>query len=163
MAGRRPKPTKLKLLAGNPGGRKLNENEPEPTSFATCPDWLTGEAREEWTRTAGELEQLGLLTGLDQTALAAYCSSFKRWRHAERQIESSGLVVSAPSGYPVQSPWVSISNTALDQMRKYLTEFGMSPAARSKVNATPKKVDGSLEDFLSGRYTRRTGTSDGLD
>ena len=161
--GRRPKPTRLKVLAGNPGGRKLNQNEPEPTSFATCPDWLTGEAREEWARIAGELEQLGLLTAIDQTALAAYCSSFKRWRHAERQIEAGGLVVSAPSGYPVQSPWVSISNTALDQMRKFLIEFGMTPSSRSKVNAAPKDKNDPLEDFLNGHYNRRNGTNDHLD
>lgn len=163
MGGRRPKPIKLKILAGNPDGRKLNKNEPEPTSIAICPDWLSGDAKDEWIRVAAELGAIGLLSGLDQTALSAYCQAYKRWRHAERRIEVGGLVVSAPSGYLIQNPWVSISNTAIDQMRKFLVEFGMSPAARSKVNATPKEVDGSLEDFLSGRYTRRNGTNDGLD
>ena len=28
--GRKPLPTKIKLLRGNPGRRPLNENEPEP-------------------------------------------------------------------------------------------------------------------------------------
>ncbi len=30
MAGRRPKPTHLKVVTGNPGKRKLNDKEPQP-------------------------------------------------------------------------------------------------------------------------------------
>lgn len=30
MAGRKPKPTAVKKLEGNPGKRKLNKNEPVP-------------------------------------------------------------------------------------------------------------------------------------
>lgn len=30
MAGRRPKPTHLKVVTGNPGKRKLNDKEPTP-------------------------------------------------------------------------------------------------------------------------------------
>ncbi len=154
MPGPRPKPSKLKALAGNPGGRRLNPNEPEPTSRALCPAWLTDQAREEWNRLAKELENLGLLSGLDQTALAAYCENFKRWRCAETHIEEGGLVVKAPSGYPVQNPWVAISNTAQGLMLKFLAEFGMTPSSRSKVNATPKSAPDALELLLSGFDTK---------
>ncbi len=41
MAGRKPKPTAVKKLEGNPGKRKLNKNEPVPAKgMSTCPDWL---------------------------------------------------------------------------------------------------------------------------
>ena len=37
--GRKPKPTALKLLEGNPSRRALNKNEPQPpTSIPECPD-----------------------------------------------------------------------------------------------------------------------------
>jgi hypothetical protein len=32
MRGRKPKPSHLKLLDGNPGRRRLNPDEPEPLS-----------------------------------------------------------------------------------------------------------------------------------
>ena len=49
MAGRKPKPTALKKLEGNPGKRKLNTKEPVPgKGMSDCPKWLLPEAKEEW-------------------------------------------------------------------------------------------------------------------
>ena len=60
--GRKPKPTALKVLEGNPGGRPLNLNEPKPVKKAPrCPSWLEDEAKKEWKRMGKVLEQLGLL------------------------------------------------------------------------------------------------------
>lgn len=44
--GRKPKPTALKMLEGNPGGRPLNTKEPKPEKKAPrCPSWLEDEAK----------------------------------------------------------------------------------------------------------------------
>jgi len=49
--GRKPKPTALKVLEGNPGKRPLNLNEPKPEKKASkCPSWLEPEAKKEWRR-----------------------------------------------------------------------------------------------------------------
>ena len=41
MVGRKPKPTAIKKLEGNPGKRKLNSKEPVPEKgMSACPDWL---------------------------------------------------------------------------------------------------------------------------
>ena len=46
MAGRKPKPTAVKKLEGNPGKRKLNSKEPVPAKgIPACPDWLMPEAK----------------------------------------------------------------------------------------------------------------------
>lgn len=46
MAGRKPKPTAVKKLEGNPGKRKLNDKEPMPVKgMPTCPAWLMSEAQ----------------------------------------------------------------------------------------------------------------------
>lgn len=45
MAGRKPKPTAIKELEGNPGKRKLNKKEPKPDKgMPVCPEWLLPEA-----------------------------------------------------------------------------------------------------------------------
>ena len=45
MAGRKPKPTAVKKLEGNPGKRKLNTKEPNPgKGMPDCPAWLLPEA-----------------------------------------------------------------------------------------------------------------------
>lgn len=46
LQGRKPKPTALKILEGNPGKRKLNAKEPTPLKKAPkCPAWLDAEAK----------------------------------------------------------------------------------------------------------------------
>ena len=56
MRGRRPKPTRLKMLTGNPGKRPLNGNEPRPApAVPDCPAELGPLARTEWNRLVGEL------------------------------------------------------------------------------------------------------------
>ena len=67
--GRKPKPTALKLLEGNPGKRPLNGREPVPPRAALkCPAWLLPEAKKEWKRLAPALEAMGVLTMADLTA-----------------------------------------------------------------------------------------------
>jgi P27 family predicted phage terminase small subunit len=131
----------LKTLEGNPGKRPINKNEPQPGGFPNCPRHLSNEAKAEWKRISKELSRLGLLTSVDRAALAAYCSAYGRWVEAERGLQkSAALIVKAPSGQPIQNPFVSIINAALDQMRKFLTEFGMTPSSRSRlqVQMTPQ-------------------------
>ena len=83
MRGRRPTPTRLKLLTGNPGKRPLNEDEPRPESAVPeCPPELSPTARKEWDRLVGELGALRMLTNLDRAALAAYCGAYALWAEA---------------------------------------------------------------------------------
>ena len=111
MRGRRPKPTRLKVLTGNPGKRPLNANEPRPEAATPeCPVELGPVARREWDRMVGELAPLRILTHLDRAALAAYCGAYALWAEATEAIQKYGSMVKSPSGYPVQSPYVSIAN-----------------------------------------------------
>src|SRR5580704_4521684 len=105
-AGRRPKPTALKVIEGNPGGRPLNPDEPKPSGIPSCPRHLNKEARAEWHRISKELVTIGLLTSIDRAALAAYCVAYSRWIEAEHNIAKFGHVVKAPSGYPIQNPFL---------------------------------------------------------
>src|ERR1035437_1447979 len=73
MRGRRPKSTIIKLLTGNPGGRKLNKNEPKyPKLDVTPPHFLDALALEEWNRICSELHATGMLTTADRATFAAY-------------------------------------------------------------------------------------------
>jgi len=138
MVGRKPKPTALKELQGNPGKRALNKHEPKPTGIPTCPTQLDAAAKREWKRISRGLIAIGLLTSVDRAALAGYCSSYSRWITAEEQIQKFGLVIKSPkSNFPIQNPYVSVANTALDTMRKFATEFGLTPASRTRLQVEP--------------------------
>jgi len=142
-------PTALKILAGNPGGRPLPVNEPKPEpTIPPCPAHLGKDARKEWKRITPELEKLGILTQIDMAGLAAYCVCYGRWVEAERMLKRHGLTVTAQSGYEAKSPWLTIADKCLDQMRRYATEFGFTPASRSKVSAVPSPDDADDAEFF---------------
>lgn len=134
MRGRKPTPTNLRILRGNPSHRPLNAAEPKPAAADLAPpDWLDGLARTEWTRLAPLLHRLGLLTEIDVQALATYCQTYARWREAEEKIKEFGLVIKGRNGYPVISPFAAVADRAMRQMKGFLIEFGMTPSARSRV------------------------------
>lgn len=135
MRGRRPKPTRLKILTGNPGKHPLNMQEPQPVPLAPdCPQELGPTARREWERMAAELSKLRILTALDRAALAAYCNAYALWAEATEAIQKYGTMVKSPSGYPIQSPYVSIANRQAEIMMRIASEFGFTPASRSRIS-----------------------------
>lgn len=91
--GRKPKPTALKVLEGNPGKRPLNTDEPKPKKKAPkCPSWLEPEAKKEWRRMSKTLEKIGVLTQVDGAAFAGYCQAYARWREAEEFLTKHGTI-----------------------------------------------------------------------
>ena len=132
--GRKPKPTALKVLEGNPGKRPLPASEPQPAKKAPeRPEWLEPEAKAEWDRLAGQLEHLGLLTEADMAAFAGYCQSYARWKAAEEFVSKHGASVKTPSGYWQQVPQVSIAQQYLKAMNRFCEQFGLSPASRARL------------------------------
>ena len=153
-AGRRPKPSAIKRLEGNPGKRKMNDREPQPMKTAPpCPDWLEPDAKEEWNRLSSHMEELGILTEVDMAAFASYCQAYARWKRAEEELTTLGrTIVKTNSGYWQTVPQVSIAQTYLKIMNKAAAEFGLTPASRSRIIAGDTRqgnVD-ELEELLSG-------------
>ena len=139
MRGRKPKPTALKLIEGNPGKRPINGHEPKPSAARpTCPSHLSPTAKAEWKRLAGELHRIGLLTQADRTALAAYCQAYGKWVEAEKKLAGTPTLLKMPSGYIQLSPWVTISNKQMELMVKYMVELGLTPSSRSRMAGLPE-------------------------
>jgi P27 family predicted phage terminase small subunit len=153
MVGRIPKPTKMHIMNGNPSRLNLDDRiEPEPdVKIPDCPRHLSKEAKKEWHRLSKELFAIGLISNVDRSAFAAYCQAYGRWVNSENKIKKTGDVIEAPSGYPIQNPYLSVSNKAVEQMHKFLTEFGMTPASRTRLAVTgKKKTTDPLEELLAG-------------
>lgn len=134
--GRKPTPTAIKELEGNPGKRPLNAKEPKPVKKApSCPKWLEPEAKKEWRRLSKLLEQLGVLTELDMASFAAYCQAYARYKEAEEFITQHGSIVKTPSGYWQQVPQVAQAQTYSKIMLRLAEQFGLTPSARSRIIA----------------------------
>jgi P27 family predicted phage terminase small subunit len=157
--GPKPLPANVHMLRGNPSklpsSQLMDSLQPE-IEIPGCPPHLLPEARKEWKRITPELERYGLISKIDRAALALYCQAWARWVWAERELtraqqlaetkraeaEAKGEVWTGGDGYtyPTKnghlsySPHWVIANKAMDQVNRFLADFGMSPSARGRVN-----------------------------
>lgn len=156
--GPRPKPTALRVLEGNKGKRALPVAEPvPPADMPACPDYLNDYARAEWVRVAETLYSIGTLTDIDQTMLAAYCTAYSRWRHAEEDLErmaqndasTHAAVIRTKQGNLIQNPMIGVANTARREMQRLAAEFGLSPSARTQIEANLNSDDAITRKYFS--------------
>jgi P27 family predicted phage terminase small subunit len=157
MKGRKPTPTYLKLVTGNPGRRPLKARAEPQGGVPRPPAVLGADAVAEWRRVAVKLSRLGLLATIDRAALAAYCQAYGRWVAAERALAlmaerdpvTAGLLIKTSNGNAIQNPLVGIANKAAAAMVRYAAEFGMTPSARSRVEGAPEGRNG---DAAAAKY-----------
>ncbi len=138
-------PTHLRLLQGNPGKRPIPKGEPQPAipdKPPKPPSFLSAYAVEEWKRISVEVHALKLLTAIDVMPFAAYCEAYARWRTAEEALAvmaskdpvMCGLIVKGKHGTAIENPLVYTSRRAAQEMLRVASEFGFTPAARSRIN-----------------------------
>lgn len=150
MKGRKPKPTKLKMLAGNPGKRPLNKDEPQfAPDLPAPPGFLSQEARQEWDRIAGALYAQGVLTAVDRGALAVCCQLYGRLVQAETALAilaakdptSFGLLVKSRRCGPIINPLVAVAHKSMELYIRACAEFGITPSRRSRIKAFPRDAE----------------------
>ncbi len=138
-AGRPPKPTRLKILQGNPGRRPLNKNEPrpQPLDLPKPPEHMHQMGKELWNEVVPELCRVRLLTRLDLPLLELFCESYAKFRQADEFIREHGeqfAVTNQRGEIQVvrENPAVSIRRNCVAAMNKIGQELGLSPASRSR-------------------------------
>lgn len=138
MRGRRPKPTLLKEIEGNPGKRRLNKDEPQPQGeLYAAPTWMSDTQREGWAFAITHAPY-GLLKQLDRSILAIWVVAEDLHREAAEKIGQYGLLTKSPNaGLPLQSPYLAILNKQAQIMLKAGAELGFSPASRTRVQVQP--------------------------
>lgn len=151
---RRPQPTALKVLRGNPGKRPLNASEPRPPAGDIQPPaWLSEESLSKWNELVPLLTAVGILTQADVGPLARYCDCWAWWRRCREVIDRDGdtVVVRDEAGrvkWSQQRPEVGIVSKLAQQMHRLEAEFGLTPSARSAIHAPPKQPHDELEAFF---------------
>jgi P27 family predicted phage terminase small subunit len=143
-SGRRPQPTALKVLRGNPSKTRLNKHEPKPpvpdATFDEPPPELAGDgvAEAEWRRIAPIVRLTRILSDADRPLLIALCQQWSRYLEAHGKVASLGMVVKAGNGQPVVNPYLAVSDKALVHCQKMWNELGLTPSSRSRVAALPQ-------------------------
>ena len=128
MPGRKPRPTHLKVVEGNPGRRPLNKREPKPRGSAVKPGFLSERARVAWDAHAPELTRLGLLTSVDGVMFAVWCELVAEFERGPADMPSSRI----------------------SQMRALASSFGLDPSARARLGGSGDvKAEDPAEAFFA--------------
>jgi P27 family predicted phage terminase small subunit len=151
--GRKPVPTKLKILRGNPGKRRISQNELKPKAERPeCPQWLPAGAKAEWKRLLPLLMGPGLLTTLDRASLAALCLAWNEMREATLTIEKEGRFYGTESGYQTPHPAVAMQRSAWQAIKAFSALFGLDPSSRTRLKSNVEKPsEDPFAKFLAGR------------
>lgn len=140
MRGRRPKPLHVKLVTGNPGKRPMNGREPKPRrALPTPPTHITQEELVHWGRFSEILDRMGVLTEADGAALERVVCLYQEVIELREVIETEGRTYTTKNrdGAEMTRPQPAVAMLAdCDRrFRGWLGDFGLTPAARTKVIA----------------------------
>lgn len=139
--GRKPTPTNLLPFTRGKHASKKEVAERAKTgavepdiSVPKPPASLCKEGKQHWNKTAKLLAKMRVMSDADVDALNLYVETWLRWQEANDAVKKSGLIIKSPNDYPIQNPMLAVANKAQEQCLKLLTEFGLTPSSRTRVN-----------------------------
>ncbi|MHA6305693.1 phage terminase small subunit P27 family [Hafnia paralvei] len=132
--GRKPKPSKRKMLAGNPGKRAVNQNEPQFTAItkADPPEWFDEISRTMWETVIDELCSQQLLHVTDLHNVVVFCSAYRNWQTAQQEVMKMGITVKDEKGTK-KNPALTAANEAIRQMVTVGSLLGLDPSSRQRL------------------------------
>jgi P27 family predicted phage terminase small subunit len=152
VAGQRPKPAVLKFLEGNRGHKPIKpEYKPAPL-MPPMPNWLSDVAKTEWKRAGKLLFDVGLLHREDHAAFECYCENYATVVKCSNFINKHGGVAQYTMWWytkavlPGPPRHIDLREKAMTQVRMFCAEFGLSPAARGRIEV-PDAPDMGDEDL----------------
>jgi P27 family predicted phage terminase small subunit len=143
------KPTVLKLLSGDPKSR-INFDEPQPEiGIPHCPS-ADPLVRDIWDYTAKVLKQMGVLTIADRDMLYAYCQTVATFERACEVLDREGpftKILNSTQPHPA----IKVQKEAAALMKNIASEFGLTPASRTRIKLADSKDVKPSKDMTSAR------------
>lgn len=146
------KPSRLKLLHGNPGKRPISEHEPRPSAdMPPCPQWLNQKARLEWDRVLKAMPA-GVITAVDFGVLAAYCQALAEFSEATEHCKGlENHWIATDKGNLVLHPASLVLQRACERMVRLGVQLGLTPSARVGLEVKQSDPTNPLMRFLNGQ------------
>ena len=98
------------------------------------PEHLTDRAKEAWRKLGPKLAKVGLLTELDGMGMEVLCQAYADTVDVAQKLGEESLVVTVgENNTPMANPLVGIVAKNLATLKWALTQFGLTPAARTGI------------------------------
>lgn len=158
--GTKSKTTEAKILSGERKKDRLNFDEPTPdrlNSDTPPPERFNPFPRkvELWGIYIGFLEHMHLLSKVDVHALEELVHHKYMGELAEDELDKNGAVIktynSAGVEVYIESPWNNVKIKSSDRVLKLLTQFGLTPTARTSLKVEKPKEQKQGLKILMGK------------
>lgn len=154
MAGRKPKPTEIKLLEGS-RIRPKERRAPRPkTSSPGMPQRLKADkiAAAKWAELLPLITSMQVMTDQDVEALATLCEVHSAAQTCLLELRASGPVLRTDLGGVKPNPAGSLYRGLISQQLSIMSEFGLTPAARCKLDTKQEtqNEENPLKKYLTG-------------
>lgn len=156
MAGRKRKPEALKKLEGTFRKDRATSSLELPAGIPVKPEWTDHDpiASELYNQVAAHCYSIGVGTSVDSLGFALLSDQLSMYLRLRALVSADGPIIEAEgsNGELRQKPHPALAqmNTSYSNIIKLMTEYGLTAAARTKVDAT-KPIDlNSFDSFLAG-------------
>lgn len=142
--GPKPQPAAARLLAGNPGKRRIKPDLPAPPGTPPMPARLMVEpvAVAKWKEFVPILTELGTLTTADGEALATLCEVYAATQACLLELRASGPVMRTDLGGVKPNPAGPLYRSLVALQASLMGEFGLTPSSRVRLGGqTETKKD----------------------
>lgn len=151
MKGRKPTPPNLKLLAGNPGKRPVQETPDSPPISAddAPPGWLHPDAQAFYKEIAAITSGMKVATEADRFGMVALAQALAEVKIAHEAMNAEGRVVPTGNGGVTRNPYAVHAAQFIAFVRQFITEYGMTPCSRARLIAKAEGEENPLAAFLN--------------
>lgn len=134
------KSTALQSLTGVRNHNAPHELEPDYEVCApVAPEYLSPEAAKHFDKMVAQLEEAGVMTGIDTDALALYCRTWTDWVAEDKALRKEGTIIDGVKGGKIRNPRIAIINQLYKQLQQMMAHFGITPKTRNKVQSIRSK------------------------
>lgn len=155
MAGRKRKPEALKKLEGTFRKDRAGDSLSLPAGMPQKPEWAEHDpiASELYNQVAAHCYSMGVGTEVDALGFALLSDQLSMYLRLRALVSADGPIIETEgsNGQVNQKPHPALAqmNTSYTNIIKLMTEYGLTAAARTKVDASkPIEVD-SFDSFLA--------------
>lgn len=140
--GRKSIPDHLKVVKGTAQPCRMNPDAPVPTpGVAVAPELLSERGAEIFAQLSAILDGMGIASPDDVHVLTMAAQRLEQIEVLTNLIEDGGYTYVTDAGLVKANPAVGMRSDAMRHAQSLLSEFGLTPAARSKVTAGKQKEE----------------------
>jgi P27 family predicted phage terminase small subunit len=135
--------------SGNPRGRRhaiTQVDNPADPAKLRCPEWVPSDGAALFRKLKAAVAPI--MADNDITSLLAMCAAYGYAVKAAKELNEKGITIMDERKIPRKNPAVQVWRDQIALFNALATNFGLTPAARAKLNSLTPQASQTLDELL---------------